>query len=190
MVQHSYLEQIVQIDELIEELDRKDLDVPKVVKLLRELLEDLVAETTALSCVKIDYLSGTLMQRAEFNELPFELQEIVKECFTLHDYPIERFMHATPQQILKNLDNLYNEMEIDKLGIKTRKTEIVRLFGEGKKAKEIATSLEINIHMVERVLLFAGLISGFSEIPPKEILLSRHRRQELYFGCDWFRINT
>lgn len=151
----------IQINELVEEFNNSTLNVPKILKLFKELFENLVTETTSLACVEIDNFCTYLYTKKEYYSIPDSLREIIFKCITLHDYPSE-YAIASPQEILNEVKELYNELEVDKLNIKTKKDEIIIMFKNGIKSTEIAKSLGIKTYMVERVLLFSKLISGYS----------------------------
>jgi hypothetical protein len=106
---------LLQINELIEEVTRETLDIPRILKLFRELFEDLVASTTASKCVEIDNFCTALYCSEEYDQLRFRdqwpdaLHEIIFDCMTLHDYPSE-FCNAQPQELLDMINDLCEEL--------------------------------------------------------------------------------
>jgi len=146
---------LLQINELVEEVSKEALDIPKILKLFKELFEDLVAVTTALKCVDIDRFCTILSVSEEFNRLPEELQDIVDDCHTLHDYPSE-LCWVQPEELVDRINELWEELHVGLQSMKTKKDRIIEMYDEGTDLELIAEEVGTDRDPVRSVLIGAG----------------------------------
>lgn len=109
-----------QINEIIDELSENSPQTSRIVKLLRDLMQSLVDNTTRSACKEIDWLCLVMWDKyffshitgpekdARYNwELPLELEKILDDCMLLHAYPAD--FVPSPKSILKKLDDYISQ---------------------------------------------------------------------------------
>ena len=146
---------LLQINELVEEVSKETLNIPKILKLFKELFEDLVAITTAWKCVEIDQFCTALVLTEEIHRLPLGLEYIVDYCTALHDYPAE-FCWVQPEELLDRINELCKELHVDIQSIKTKKDRIIEMYDEGTGLELIAEEVRTDQDLVMSVLIRAG----------------------------------
>ena len=144
---------LIQIYEIKEELKKENVNTSKIIKLFRELFEDLNIETTALSCVEIDQLCTDLTVTGISEKLPRILQEFIDDCMTLHDYPSEYSLYS-PSELLEMINDIYKNNVYD-VSIMTLKENILKLFREGNDVGRISDVLNIHKMAIERQIVIA-----------------------------------
>ena len=145
---------LIQIPEIKSELNRKNINVLKIIKLFKELFEDLYVETTALSCVEIDQLCAHLVATDKIGKLPEIAQDLIEDCMTLHDFPSE-YALITPLELLNEFNKIYNYMHDNDESTFTMKDRILNLYEKGKNIDEISKDLNINKKILERQITIA-----------------------------------
>ena len=147
-------QRLIQIPEIKTEFLMDTVSELKIVKLLKELFEDLSVETTALSCVEIDQLCTYLVVNDLIHSFTWYVQDFIEECMTLHDYPSNYSTH-TPSEFLNIINTLYDQLYIEGEIITTTKDRIISLYKENVDISEISRELNLSVHTVNRQLIIA-----------------------------------
>lgn len=156
----------IQTDEILSEIQNDQIDTNLLIKLLRELFEDLVSETTAEGLLEVNHVCLQITFRNDYwTKLRETFETFMSECLTLHDYPSELAL-ATPKNILKEIIEIYNDLHIEEMNILTKRDEILKSFTNGMDILGISKSLGKDTYYVERVLFKAGKIKGYNESLP------------------------
>ena len=151
-MKNTYYPRLIQILEIKTEFNKSNIDVPKIIKLFKELFEDLSVETTTLSCMEIDQLCTDLVVTDKIKILPEYAQDYIEECMTLHDFPSK--WSITPLELLnvfKEMYDMYDGIE----SIISVKDQILILYKEGKKIEEISKELGVDKNIVDRQIIIA-----------------------------------
>jgi hypothetical protein len=160
----------IQTDEILSELKKDEVNIYAIIKLLKELLEDLVSQTTARGLLEISHVCVLITFRNDYwTKLRESLEDFMSECLTLDDYP-SKFALASPEEILKEIIEVYNDLGIAEMNILTKRERILKSFTDGIDVLEISKSLDEDAYYVERVLFKAGRINGYSENSHLDIL--------------------
>ena len=144
---------LIQIPEIKKEFEENKINEKKIVKLLRELFEDLSVETTAISCVEIDQLCTDLVVSGLINSLPWVVQDIIEDCMTLHDFPSEYSLHS-PIELLNKINAIYDKL-YDDGEIITTKDRIISMYKKYNDVNEVSKKININKQTVERQIIIA-----------------------------------
>jgi hypothetical protein len=143
------------INELICELGKEELNIPMIVKLFKQMLDDLAREVTALFLMDIDIFCSRLTMDDRFNKLPDKLKDIISDCQTLHDYP-SKYCISPPEELSQRAKELYEEMGIEEMNIVTKADKILQFYKQEKTVKEIVDTLNIDEHFVVVILTRLG----------------------------------
>jgi len=150
---------IPQIIEILEEFDKNNPSLYKLTKLFKEMFEDLVTEEEKgyeldlkVSCLDIDNLCVYMQFNEKFRNLKSPLQEIIKECTTLNDYP-SKYSLSSPKELLTDINKLFIKYSHIEKSTITLKDKILKLYNEGKKEEEISIILQIDKYMISRTIL-------------------------------------
>ena len=152
---------IVQTGEILSEYDKKIPDIYKITKLFKEIFEDMTIEEKngyevdlKLTCIEADNLCTYLQSDDRFKILPYALQEVIKECTTLHDYP-SKYSLSSPKELLNNTIKIFNKHINIENHVVTLKDKIINLYKEGKDENNITNIINVDKNMVHRTILIA-----------------------------------